>query len=71
MTHTEGEVIRVLNNGEPEAIPLQRVGRGQYVALAIPPASSRRAWSGRTRISAGSGMVCRTMCSVSVYSNQL
>ena len=47
--HIEREVVRALNDPEPEAIPLQRAGGGQDMVLAIQPASSRRAWLGRTR----------------------
>ncbi|CAM2823769.1 hypothetical protein BHQ20_28920 [Mycobacterium intermedium] len=37
MIHADahGEVVVTLNDGEPEAIPLQRVRRGQYVVLPL------------------------------------
>ena len=64
--HVEREVVLALDDPEPEAIPLQRIRGGQDVVCAIPPASSHRARSGRTRCRAGSAMVCRTMWSASV-----
>ena len=58
--HAECEVVRVLNEHEAEAIPLQRIRRGQYVAL--PFGRRHLAVLGRDELNIGGvGMVRRTM----------